>query len=103
MKQTITQHRFIEAFKDAGRKEQFSYDGKKALFAYIEEYEADIDEETELDVIALCCEYAECSIEEFRVNYSLAPLTPEDEIIQWANDQTQVVYAKDGKIMYQQF
>ena len=103
MKQTITQHRFIEAFKDAGRKDQFSYDGKKALFAHIEEYEADIDEETELDVIALCCEYAEGSIKEFRDNYSLDPTLTKDEVIQWANDHTQVVYAKDGKIMYQQF
>ena len=84
MKQVITEYLFTEAFKDAGRKDQFSYAGLKALFAHIEQLEDDIGEETELDVIALCCDYAECSIEEFRSMYSL---TPEDNTLEWANDQ----------------
>ena len=100
MKQVITEYLFTEAFKDAGRKDQFSYAGLKALFEYLEEYEEGTGEEVELDVAALCCDYAECSIKEFRSMYSL---TPEDNTIEWANDQTQVVYANDDTIMYQQF
>lgn len=59
MKQTINLSQFCDAFKDMGREEQFSYEGKKALFDYIEEIEENTGEEIELDVIALCCEFTE--------------------------------------------
>jgi hypothetical protein len=55
MKKTIGKWDFMEAFKSAGRGEQFSRDGLEALF---EELEAQ-DEEMELDVIAICCDYCE--------------------------------------------
>jgi len=45
---------FTDAFRDMGRKDQFSYYGLKALFNYLEELE-----EYTLDVIALCCDYTE--------------------------------------------
>jgi len=53
-----------------GRNEQFSYNGKKALFEYLEALEEDLDEEIDLDVIALCCEYTEYeSIKEYQEDY----------------------------------
>ena len=71
MKTTITQSQFINAFHNMGRGDQFSYNGLKALFEFIEEGEQDQDIETELDVIALCCEFSEyTSFEECRENYS---------------------------------
>lgn len=67
MKTTINEHDFIEAFKDAGRENQFSREGLIALFDYLEELEQETGEETELDVIALCCRFAEYkSFEAFR-------------------------------------
>ena len=59
MKQSVNAYDFERAFALAGRKDQFSYDGKKALFEYLEEYEDGTGEEIELDVIALCCDYSE--------------------------------------------
>ena len=59
MKQTINQYAFAEAFRIAGRGEQFSYNGLIALFDYLEQYEEETGEELELDVIALCCEWCE--------------------------------------------
>jgi len=59
MKQSVNFHAFRDAFRAHGREEQFTYDGLRALFDYLEELEADIGEELELDVIALCCEYQE--------------------------------------------
>ena len=59
MKQTLNAYDFERAFVTAGRKDQFSYDGKKALFEYLEAFEEDTGEEIELDVIALCCDYSE--------------------------------------------
>ena len=59
MKQTINLYQFERAFVDMNRKDQFTYDGKRALFEHLEEYEDCTGEEIELDVIALCCEYSE--------------------------------------------
>ena len=59
MKKTIDFHDFEQAFKDYNRASNFSYEGLKALWAMLEDYEDNCDEEIELDVIALCCEYTE--------------------------------------------
>jgi len=66
MKQTVTENMFIDSFT-GGYKDNFSYEGKKALFEWLEQYEDDCDTELELDPIALCCEFTEfASIEEFQ-------------------------------------
>ena len=59
MKQTITQSQFIDAFRDYGREDNFSYAGLMALHEWLEQYEKDTGIEIELDVIALCCEFVE--------------------------------------------
>ena len=70
MKQSINEYQFIDAFHKMGREEQFSYAGLSALYDYLEQLGDDIGEEIELDVIALCCEYAEYdSLAEFREDY----------------------------------
>jgi len=58
MKQTINFFQFRDAF-GGDYKNNFSYDGKKALFEYLENYEEETNKEIELDPIALCCEYTE--------------------------------------------
>lgn len=79
MKTTINQYQFEQAFKNAGRGNQFSYEALKALFEYLEDYEADTGEQIELDVIALCCEFTEYEdIEEFQANYGMDYETIED-------------------------
>jgi hypothetical protein len=70
MKKTINFYDFTEAFKKAGRADQFTYSGLRAIFDYIEDYEDSADEEIELDVIAICCEYSEYeNIEDFWLVY----------------------------------
>ena len=54
MKQTINFSRFHDAFRDHNRLDNFTYDGLKALYEWLEEIEG-----YELDVIALCCEFSE--------------------------------------------
>ena len=58
MKTTVNEYEFKEAFRRI-RPDNFTYAGLSALFEYLEEQESDIGEEMELDVIALCCDYAE--------------------------------------------
>ena len=59
MKQTINEHAFVSAFADMGRQDQFSVAARRALFQWFEELEQDTGEETELDVIAICCDFSE--------------------------------------------
>lgn len=70
MYQSITKSDFTSAFHRMNRGEQFSYKGLIALYDYLEQYEEDTGEQIELDVIAICCEYAEYeSLEEFQEDY----------------------------------
>jgi hypothetical protein len=80
MKTTVTKYDFERAFIDAGRKDQFSYEGRAVLFDYLEQLEQDTGQELELDVVALCCDYYEDTPEAIARNYSidLSDLDPED-------------------------
>ena len=76
---TINKHDFIQAFKDAGRQDQFSLDALRVIFAYEEERESQMSEPIELDVIALCCDFAEYdSIEDFQEEYGEQYVSLED-------------------------
>ncbi len=66
-------HQFREAFRLAGRMDQFSHEGLEVLFDYLDNLSEDIGEPVELDVIALCCDYYESSIEELIDNYNIDP------------------------------
>ena len=70
MKKTINYYDFRTEFREFGREEQFTRQGLKALFDYLEELGEDCGEEIELDVIALCCEFVEYdSLEDFHNEY----------------------------------
>lgn len=74
MKMQLTELDFIHAFAMHGScyKANFSYEGKKALFQYIEEVEEGTGEQIELDIVALCCEFAEYdSLDAWRDDYSI--------------------------------
>ena len=58
MKTTVNFSQFHDAFV-AARPDNFSYDGLKALFEWIEDLDDQCGTDTELDVIALCCEFSE--------------------------------------------
>ena len=67
---TVTEYTFTEAFRQV-RPENFSYEGLRALYQYLDDLSEDIGEPIELDVIALCCEYSEYeNFEEIRDYYS---------------------------------
>ena len=62
MKQTIDNYDFKKAFQDI-RPNSFSHDGLEALFDWFEQFEDDTGEEIELDVIAICCEFNEATLD----------------------------------------
>lgn len=102
MKTTVSRYDFERAFVDANRKENFSYEGLGLLFAYFEDLEESMGEEIELDVIAICCEYAEDTVSDIARNYSidLNGAAPEDDdyedqcrqlVFDYLSDNTSVV------------
>ena len=69
MIQTINEYQFADAFKSI-RPDNFSYEGLKALYDYLEQYEDDTGDQIELDVIAICCDYTEYeNLKEFKNDY----------------------------------
>ena len=98
MKQSVSIYDFERAFKRYER-ENFSYDGLKALFEYLEEFEDGTGEEVELDVIALCCEYAEYdSLKEYNDDYG----TEYDEI-DLIQDDTTLIKIDDERFIILQY
>ena len=88
---TITQSQFIDEFRAHGRQDQFSYNALVALFAHMQDMEEQTGEELQLDVIALCCEYAEYEdIEEYNADYTKA------ETMEDIEDRTAVIYIRRG-------
>ena len=111
MKTTINQYEFCEAFANAERKENFSYEALELLFNYFEQYEESTGEEIELDVIAICCEYNEDTVEDIAKNYSidLSDANPEDEdyedqcrqiVFDYLSDHTSVVGETSDGFVY---
>ena len=59
MKTSVSVYDFKRYFHESNHKEDFSKSGLVALFDYLEELEQGTDEDMELDVIAICCDFAE--------------------------------------------
>ena len=103
-------YQFREAFRLAGRSDQFSYEGLEVLFDYLEEYSEDTGEPVELDVVALCCEYYESSIQELIDSYNIDVSDAdgdEDSIIEvvreYLEDNTSVCGEVSGGFVYAAF
>jgi len=69
----INEHDFVKAFDDMDRSNNFTVEGRRALFNYLTGLE-DSEYEIELDVIALCCSCREYSnIDEYLQDYKHDP------------------------------
>jgi len=67
---TVNFSQFCDAFSE-NRKDTYTYEGKQALFDYLEQYEEDTGEQIELDIVAICCDYTEFEdFEELKANYN---------------------------------
>lgn len=64
MYQSVNFNVFLNAFANHGRENQFSYEAKRIIFDYIEDYERDTGEPVELDVVAICCDFIEDTAEQ---------------------------------------
>jgi len=91
--QTINLHEFRDAFKNYGRENQYTYDGLEVLFDYLDEFD------TELDVIAICCDFTEDTIHNIAIIYGIE----EHEVMDYLNDNYIVCGQTDTTIIYGDF
>ena len=103
-------YQFREAFRLAGRMDQFSYEGLEVLFDYLENLSEDTGESIELDVVALCCEYYESTIQEIIDNYKIdvSDADGDEETIaeivkDYISDNTAYVGETEGGLIYAAF
>jgi len=107
MYQTVNFYDFERAFITADR-DNFSYRGKKALFDYLEEIEAETEDGIELDVIAICCDFSEYktaleALQDYdRGVYESEEydgVDAEEKALAWFEDQTTVLSFEGGVII----
>ena len=92
----VSTYDFHNAF-NAMRPDDFSYDALEALYTYLDDLSDDIGEPLELDVIAVCCDFAEyTTVAEALEAYSLESL---DDLY----DNTLVLELANGGLVIQQF
>ena len=104
-------YQFREAFRLAGRMDQFSYEGFEVLFDYLHDLSEDIGESIELDVVALCCDYYESSIEELIDNYNIDMSEVDEDdpdsiievVREYLEDNTSVCGQVNGGFVYAAF
>lgn len=98
MKNTVNFCDFVDRF-NAVRPDNFTYQGLRALYDWFEEYEEGCDEEVELDVIAICCDFTEYeNLEEFQGDYST-----EYETIEAIEDEITVIRVGENGFIIQCF
>lgn len=96
VKMNVNFSMFCDAFSRMDRKDNFTYEGKRALFEYLEQLSDDIGEDIELDIIALCSEYTEYSdIDEIKNAYDCTEFKDIEEL----RDYTQVIEFEGGIII----
>lgn len=78
MKQTVTKYDFERAFMDV-RPDSFSYEGLGLLYDHIEQLDEDCGTETELDVIAICCDFNEDHMDDIIDQYDIDVSDCEDD------------------------
>ena len=94
----VTVSDFHDRFRAMGRENQFSYEGRIALYEYLENLAEDTQEAIELDVNALCCDFTEYeNIEAFKKEYDGY------EAIEDIEQETTVIKIDDEAFIIQSF
>jgi len=115
MKITVDLYLFRRQFADMNRREQFTYEGLEVLFDYLTELEQCGNDEYELDVIALCCDFAEGTPKEIADDYEVdlpdtegmdedeAAEAIADTVREYLEDEGVFVGETDTNFIYRQF
>ena len=67
---TLHEAQFAEEFKKI-RKDDFTWDGLRVLFRYLDEFSEETGEDIEFCPVSFCCEFDEYNLEEFNKDYDM--------------------------------
>lgn len=99
MKITVSSvSQFADQFYGMGRGDNFSYEALQALFDYFEENDPDM----ELDVIGICCDYSEMSLEDINREYG-QEFEDINDASDWLEQQTTVIAVLSASVVVQDF
>ena len=102
MKTTVNFSDFVDGFtKLEFRKDQFSYDGLKLIFDYLESFEEDGDE-IEFDPVGICCIYTEYTPHEFNSDYG-ANFKTLQEIEDYVSSRSDTVGLTENSIIIKNY
>jgi hypothetical protein len=100
MKTQVNFSDFCDAWRAHDRNNSFSYAGKRALFDWLEEYEADTGQEQELDIVALDCDFVEYeNLADFHNDYDKEDYPTENDI----SDNTMLIPVEGDGFIIQNF
>jgi len=104
MKQTLSKQDAIDILL-LDHYSDWEYEEAEAIVDYYEELENDLDEEIELDVVEIRCQWRSVTIDQVMADYDDCPeeLT---EILDWLEDRTIVLHPNqfdDDTIIIQEF
>lgn len=102
MKTTVSEYDFRNAFREYGREDNFSSDALNMLYEHLTNYEEEVGEEIEFDVIAFCCEFTEYDLEELNQDFD-KKFEDMDEASDWLRERTSVCGYNDDIIVIQDF
>lgn len=103
MYKIISQCDFINEFERCGRGNQFSRTALRELYNFLEDCNED-EKGMEMDVICLCCDFAESTLDELRELYFDAEdKVNDDEVIEYMEKNTSVIWHDGENVLYQQF
>ena len=108
MKTTVNFSEFRDSFQQI-RPDNFSYEGLRHLFSWLEQYEEDTGEEVELDVIAICCDFSEDTFQNIADQYGfdLSKYETDEEkqeaVADYLSDQGAYVGEAGECIIYRNF
>ena len=96
MKTTVNFSDFVDGFTKLDRKDQFSHDGLKLIFDYLE------SEEIEFDPISICCEFTESTLDDINNDFdkNFKSLSAARKFLE---EQTNVIGVTNDSIVYENF
>jgi hypothetical protein len=101
--QTVDFHSFVNAFETSQYRNNFTREGLRVLFDYLEQLSEETSTTIELDLCSIVCDYNENTIDEIIQDYSIE-VDPEqntkEQIMNYLHDRTMLVGEVSNGFVY---
>lgn len=91
--QTVDESMFVSAFDEMNRSDNFSIAARRKLFEYFDNLSDETDQPFELDVIAICCDFSEYTLQ-LAID-ELSHVIDQEELAECEDDEERLDYLVD--------